>query len=167
MTSWCRLVPAVLAAGLLALGGCDSTRRDLGLERTVPDEFKSVSQPPLTLPPDFQMRPPRPGAPPRTTESPEERAYLLLYEEAASAPSFNETFERRFDVSPGEQRLLAKVGADRVHPHMADVLYVERTGRAVADPALVEAIAAYDDPHPTEGEIRLLRDDLLSLPITP
>ncbi len=156
MTPWCRLLPAALAAGLLVLGGCDSVRRDLGLERTVPDAFRSVSQPPLTLPPEFQMRPPRPGAPARTTQAPDERAYLLLYDEAATAPSFSQTFQRQFDVSPGEQRLLAQAGADRVHPNMADILYVERTRRAVAEPALIEAIEAYTDPNPTQGDIRLL-----------
>jgi len=45
---------------LLALSACTSeTVRDtLGLERSSPDEFRVVSRPPLSVPPQFALRPP-------------------------------------------------------------------------------------------------------------
>ncbi|MBM3559287.1 MAG: DUF3035 domain-containing protein, partial [Alphaproteobacteria bacterium] len=57
-----RLVPlaAVLA---LAVGGCgEDTKRSLGLSKPAPDEFSVVSRAPLSLPPNYTLRPPRPGA---------------------------------------------------------------------------------------------------------
>ena len=34
----------------------------IGLDRTGPDEFAVESRAPLTIPPDFELRPPHPGA---------------------------------------------------------------------------------------------------------
>jgi len=49
---------AILAAAMLTLAGCDSVRSTLGLDRHVPDETQVVARPPLTLPPDYSLRPP-------------------------------------------------------------------------------------------------------------
>ncbi len=47
------------AASLLlsACGGSD-VKETLGLERKAPDEFRVVSRPPLSVPPEFNLRPP-------------------------------------------------------------------------------------------------------------
>ena len=49
------------AAGLLS--GCSDLRRAIGMDRVGPDEFAVESRAPLTIPPDFELRPPQPGAP--------------------------------------------------------------------------------------------------------
>ena len=56
--------PVLLMLGaVLILASCgDSTKRALGLQRTAPDEFSVVKRAPLSQPPDFKLRPPRPGA---------------------------------------------------------------------------------------------------------
>ena len=54
------IVGALVAAA--ALSGCTDTRRALGLEKSTPDEFNVVSRAPLSLPPDYRLRPPQPGA---------------------------------------------------------------------------------------------------------
>ena len=46
-----------------ALGGCSSTKEMLGLTKRSPDEFQVVSRAPLSMPPDYSLRPPTPGAP--------------------------------------------------------------------------------------------------------
>ena len=59
---------ALLAWGVLCstavslLPGCTDMKRAIGLERTSPDEFAVESRAPLTMPPDFELRPPQPGA---------------------------------------------------------------------------------------------------------
>lgn len=47
----------------LALGGCSSARETMGLNKKAPDEFKVLKRAPLELPPEYALRPPRPGAP--------------------------------------------------------------------------------------------------------
>ncbi|MGH6945318.1 MAG: DUF3035 domain-containing protein, partial [Geminicoccaceae bacterium] len=53
-----------LALALLALGGCarGTVQSALGMDKRAPDEFLVVRRAPLIVPPDFDLRPPRPGA---------------------------------------------------------------------------------------------------------
>lgn len=55
------LAVACLSA-ILVLGGCTNLRQALGMDRTGPDEFAVESRAPLTIPPDYDLRPPQPGA---------------------------------------------------------------------------------------------------------
>lgn len=59
------LLGMVLVVPLLGLGGCSggSVQKALGIDKRAPDEFAVVSRAPLVVPPDYQLRPPRPGAP--------------------------------------------------------------------------------------------------------
>ncbi|RYE94373.1 MAG: DUF3035 domain-containing protein [Oxalobacteraceae bacterium] len=54
----------VALAGVLGLGACsgDELTRTFGLTRDAPDEFQVTTRAPLSMPPDFSLRPPRPGA---------------------------------------------------------------------------------------------------------
>ena len=56
------LTVAAAAAALLALSGCSGVQKSLGLSKSKPDEFRVVARAPLSLPPDFTLRPPQPGA---------------------------------------------------------------------------------------------------------
>lgn len=53
----------ILTAGVsvLALGACSSVSNALGAERTTPDEFKVVTKAPLSVPPEYSLRPPPAG----------------------------------------------------------------------------------------------------------
>jgi hypothetical protein len=52
-----------LIAALLALTACGGTvQESLGLGKRSPDEFQVVRRAPLVLPPDYNLRPPEPGA---------------------------------------------------------------------------------------------------------
>ena len=55
------LAVACLSMGAL-LSGCSDMRMALGMDRVGPDEFAVESRAPLTIPPDFDLRPPQPGA---------------------------------------------------------------------------------------------------------
>jgi len=58
------LRPALLAAALpVLLAGCSGDMsRTFGLTRDVPDEFTVTTRAPLSMPPDYTLRPPEPGA---------------------------------------------------------------------------------------------------------
>ncbi len=51
---------AVALIGLTA-SGCGGLKDDLGLAKKAPDEFAVVRNAPLSLPPNFNLRPPKPG----------------------------------------------------------------------------------------------------------
>ena len=50
----------LLSLSLIALfvSGCSQMREELGLNRNSPDEFTVVKRAPLTLPPEYNLRPP-------------------------------------------------------------------------------------------------------------
>lgn len=54
-----RAAPA--AALGLTVAACGGLKNDLGLSKEAPDEFAVVRNAPLSLPPDFNLRPPKPG----------------------------------------------------------------------------------------------------------
>src|SRR5665213_3418908 len=100
---------AALAAGLTVLGmglsGCQSTASALGMTKVVPDEFRVVTKAPLTVPPDYSLRPPTPGEPRPQELQPESAARTALLGQRAA--------EQR---SQGEKLLVAKAGADKADP---------------------------------------------------
>jgi hypothetical protein len=57
------VLPAIVVviSGIL-VSACSDFKRVVGIERTPPDEFAVESRAPLTIPPDFNLRPPQPGA---------------------------------------------------------------------------------------------------------
>src|ERR1700686_5409577 len=54
----------IVALGMLSLSvsGCSDFKKMVGIEKTSPDEFAVESRAPLTIPPDFDLRPPAPGS---------------------------------------------------------------------------------------------------------
>jgi hypothetical protein len=62
----------LVAAGLLA--GCSDARQAMGLGKRAPDEFTVVKRAPLSLPPEYALRPPEPGAPRPQEPSPTAQA---------------------------------------------------------------------------------------------
>ena len=118
------LVLLVLAALTLAACG-DSTKRVLGLQRTPPDEFAVVPRAPLSQPPDFKLRPPRPGAEDLTTVSTREQARQAVFrgddEERTARGNAGPATRAapRTDVAsatPGESAFLSRAGALETDP---------------------------------------------------
>src|ERR1700749_2710410 len=69
------LLPVTCAAvGAMMLGGCGALENLGGGKKVSPDEFKIVSHSPLTMPPNAELRPPRPGEPRPQEGSPAHQA---------------------------------------------------------------------------------------------
>lgn len=76
---------AVLAAGVL-LAGCSGFKDAIGVNKDAPDEFQVVQRAPLALPPNFDLRPPEPGAQrPQELSPADSAAERILGRRAASS----------------------------------------------------------------------------------
>jgi len=60
------------------LSGCTGFRQVIGLDQPAPDEFAIESRAPLTIPPDYDLRPPKPGAPRPQEVSASEKAQKVI-----------------------------------------------------------------------------------------
>lgn len=95
---------ASLTGSLAACTGAELTR-NFGLTRDVPDEFQVTTRAPLSMPPDFTLRPPEPGAP-RPQELTQSAAA-----EAALVPGLAIAAPDATAITPGQQAFLAASGA--------------------------------------------------------
>lgn len=58
-----RTVGFALCAVVIGLQGCSEIQKAVGNTKQAPDEFAVVARPPLSVPPNFALRPPTPGEP--------------------------------------------------------------------------------------------------------
>jgi hypothetical protein len=88
-----------------ALAGCsgEELTRNFGLTRDAPDEFQVTTRAPLSMPPNYDLRPPRPGESRPQEQSTSIGAEAALVPQAALASDNAST-------SPGQQALLRATG---------------------------------------------------------
>src|SRR5690242_19300542 len=122
-----RLV-ALLVLASLPLVGCDSCNRALGLEKVVPDEFAVVSRAPLAVPPDYSLRPPRPGAAPTQEVTPTEQARQTIFKAGDQQAGLPPGAEKR---STGENELLRAAGAGSAPPNIRETIAREANAEPV------------------------------------
>ena len=79
------LLGGAFILALLPLGGCtgDKLARTFGLTRDAPDEYTVTTRAPLSMPPDYNLRPPRPGAARPQEQSERQQAQEALVPQTA------------------------------------------------------------------------------------
>lgn len=115
-TTSIRLILIAVVASV-SLGGCASVRQALGSEKTAPDEFRVVSKAPLVVPPEFNLRPPRPG---------EARPMELRADLQARTAVFG--VQMGTAASEGEKLLVARAGGTNADPRIRAVIDEETGG---------------------------------------
>jgi hypothetical protein len=160
-----RMLAAVALMGAaVSLNACGHAREALGLAKVTPDEFRVVTKAPLTLPPDYDLRPPAPGEPRPQELQPESAARLALLGEAASA-----------NRDDGEKLLVKMAGGEKADPlaryvvddefgaisykdkSFADRVMFWKPGAAAPEAAQNDRAAAALDSHPIDPKVESLR----------
>lgn len=165
----------LVAVAALVLASCgDSTKRALGLARTPPDEFAVVKRAPLSQPPDFTLRPPRPGAERPGVATPREQARQAIFRkdegDDRTAVRRNEgpptTAAPQGEVNrftPGEAAFLARAGANDVAPEIRRTVDRESAILADADLNFVQRLLDFDPDNErvvdAAAEARRLREN--------
>jgi hypothetical protein len=105
-----------------------------GAKKVSPDEFRIVSHSPLTMPPNAELRPPRPGEPRPQETSPTDQAKEALSPTLAGRAQQRGTAPAGGAARPGdvsEQALVARASAGGVDPNIR--ARVNRDTRTIAD----------------------------------
>jgi hypothetical protein len=146
---------AILMAALAAaaLSGCSDMREWAGLQKKSPDEFAVTTKAPLVIPPDFNLRPPMPGAPPANTVDPTTNAEQALFNNADPQTVAN---GMRGNYSMAEKLLLANAGAQNADPGVrakitADSRTLQNANRSFTDRVL-GASATADTGKPVNAD---------------
>jgi hypothetical protein len=118
----------------MVLGGCSAFENLGGAKKVSPDEFKIVSHSPLTMPPNAELRPPRPGEPRPQEVTPADQAKEALTPGNAS-----------------EQALVAKAssGAGGVDPNIRAVVNKDTKTIADNDKSFIDSLIFWQDKGPT------------------
>ncbi len=124
-------------AATTALAGCSDFRQAVGTEKSSPDEFAVVARAPLSLPPNFALRPPDPGAPRPQERTVKEGAKALVLNSGSNAPSSSVP---SFGFSTNTPS--ASPSASVTSTSQAEVSFRERLGTSQADPNIREVVNA-------------------------
>ncbi len=131
---------------VVMLSGCTDIRANLGLERSSPDEFAVVTRAPLSLPPSYDLRPPRAGAPRPQEQTTTEQAEQTLFGRSNTGGSLVQTGQGNIPVkisrsaSASEQGFLAKAGAATANPDIRAVLDKETAKKSASDKGVIETL---------------------------
>jgi hypothetical protein len=138
---------AILVGGLAlaALSGCQGMKEELGIGvRTPPDEFAVYSRAPLSLPPDYSLRPPAAGAAAESLAPRQAAKDVLLGttgKPAAAAPVAADP-----SLSSGQMALLKRTGGDTATPAVREQVNEETVVLAEADRSFVQKLMFWQTP---------------------
>ena len=141
---------------VLALAGCGSgARQPLGMTQGSPDESRSLAHAPLTVPPDYNVRPPAPGTPaPQEGTAAGQAQTPPAADSSGTAPATGDTASGPAQ-SAGEVALLQNAGAAGIDPGIRDQIDTESSAKVERDPALISRLVLGGTAAP-EGQTRII-----------
>lgn len=146
---------AVVMAAALGLSACESSvGQVLGFEKAPPDEFTVVKRAPLTMPPDFALRPPRPGEDELNRVSARESARQALLGQNLSPRQTQMLAQER--IAQGQPAsdvaLLAQAQALNTDPAIRRIVNEESAALVEEQQSFVDTLVFWRDP-PEPGAI--------------
>jgi len=148
----------------IVLSGCSGVKESLGLGKNAPDEFSVVKKAPLILPPDYKLRPPRPGAQRPTAVMPVDEARSAVFGKkttgnSASAQGQNILLGNKRPAVPksaGELALLGNAGADPSQANVRSQIRHETTSVAEKGKSFSDRLMFWQDgDNDTTGDVTL------------
>lgn len=129
---------AVIGLACLGLAACGTVNDQLGLSKNRPDEFAVMRKAPLVLPPNYNLRPPRPGAAGPQEQSAQEAGARAVFGDDRMAPPLG--------ASPGEVVLLDRAGASEADTRIRQVVDEETASIVEKSDSLTNKILFWQEP---------------------
>lgn len=131
------LISLIIIAGVVS--GCADTRRALIKEKGAPDEFQVYTRAPLSLPPDYGLRPPaEAGTQSRSADDPTIQARVAI---TGKQPVTREVQSS----SPGLAAIYSRTGVNNADPNIRQLIDRETTSYAAEDATVMEDLMFGDD----------------------
>ena len=151
------LIPALVPMGLVALstlmlGGCGMFENLGGAKKVSPDEFKIVSHSPLTMPPNAELRPPRPGEPRPQEVTPADQAKEALSPALAARPQRNQVMTGTAPATgrtSAEASLVQKAGGGSADPNIRSRVNTDTKTINDSDKTFIDSLIFWQDTPPS------------------
>ena len=115
-----------------------------GAKKFSPDEFKIVSHSPLTMPPNAELRPPRPGEPRPQETLPSDQAREALSPSLAGRPARSGT-AGAVPAGTSEAALVARATKGGVDPNIRSTVNTDSRVIADADNTFIDSLIFWHD----------------------
>jgi DUF3035 family protein len=126
----------VVLAAMAAVSGCTSIRQAAGITKQTPDEFAVVTKAPLVIPPDYNLRPPKPGAVPTNQLSPTGVAQAALAgDDNGSVPAPN-----GMPYSDSEKSILTQADANNADHSIRQEIASDEKSMQGADESFTDKV---------------------------
>ena len=133
----------IVAASLVS--GCAEVRDAAGRAKKSPDEFQIMTRPPLSLPPNFTLTPPTPGAPRPQDGSTDQQAKAKIL---GRAPQNMEIKPSLANLSAGETALRRALALGHATDDIRGVVDQESTGFVYEKRYLIDKILDWIEDRP-------------------
>jgi hypothetical protein len=143
-----RFIAATFAVCALALSACsgNTVKDTLGLNKASPDEYRVVSRPPLSVPPQFNLRPPGSAPESPTAMAPADKQAKSLLTGVPANGSFTlppsgdavtapVPASSKAVVNSPESQFLKNAGADKANPNIRTTLEEDKATASVPEVA--------------------------------
>ena len=142
----------VACAGALVFGlaACSGVKKQLGMGKQSPDEFRVASQAPLSLPPDYRLRPPEPGAvrPQEGTPTQQARNSVFRLNKTDGGATPVRAYASQGTQSAGELALTQRAGANRVDPQIRQMVELETKQLNEDSTTFIDSLLFWREPLP-------------------
>lgn len=157
----------------VVVSGCSDSKELLGQGKRPPDEFAVYSRAPLSLPPDYTLRPPAPGTARPQNVMPRDSAKQALVGNQFATQGGGSASMDIGGLSPGTQVLLERTGAMEADPEIRTLVNRETSILAEEDQSFTERIMFWGTPteygtvvDPVQEAKRIHENQALGRPIT-
>ena len=134
---------------LVLLGGCEETKRALGQAKEGPDEFAVYPRAPLTLPPQFGLKPPAPGRKRPQEMSARDRATQALNINTKTQIKVNKKNNSiNPELSQGERSILELTGSMNADPAIRQKVETETRVMAIESKSVTDKITFWQKKEP-------------------
>jgi len=125
------MLPVAFLLGMSVLSSCSSIKKELGMARNSPDEFLVVKRAPLTLPPEYTLRPPVNAEAQRGIEA-------TKTAETALTGKSPDAGKKAAKPAKSDTAFLEKIGTDDAHEGIRDQIeedngYISLQNRSLSD----------------------------------
>ncbi len=158
-----------MVGAVALLSGCESARKAFSGDKNAPDEFSVYSRPPLSLPPEYKLRPPKPGE-----EFQRGNSSVAIARQAIIGQAATRRARPKVTGSPGIIALLRETGGLTATSDIRATINEEASILSSQDQRFVDKLIFWVDEEPVGGTIvdakkeqkRIQRNQALGKPIT-